>query len=791
MRILTTIIALWSMTTMAGLPPTTLSGEQATTKPTTFTFETPNYQSTQVSGIKSRIETGNSNLLVNPSFEHSIFNTSWTNNSGTVSADTTYKTDGKKGMKILSSSIGTDVYQLSTLNASNLTGLQMVAMADVNTVDPLTQLCAIVDSVDTNCTFVPVTTTSNPWRTVVIPFIAGTTNSGIRIKSATTTANLTTYIDNARVGQGLPLQNVNGAKLVGTLKYAPAANCQWSGSSSSYTDFAADTDCSTPTVTGSLVARGTKIPGFTINNAQAGIYKILATGFISRQTNAGECSYRFNDGTNSSPPGIVGGTASGAFIPMFESQIELSSVQSTWNVSLQYLSIGGTVGCYVEDDTTGEDLTFSVYYFPPESKIYSQASQDYAYTNAGTITIGATTTAPTKGTIVTDRVMASRKGQRLNAIYQYKQSSLGTTGSGTYLITLPSGLSFDTNIITPTTTSSYTASDKERALVGNGQLYYSSGQPYASCSLFAYDSTRFQASCITGATANTTNAYGWESTNLPFNAGTGFTFNLDAPISGWQDYGVIVGSFAGIEKCANDYECTDKFSAKVSSAAVVSNSNLNWISCSVAGTGLMDCTYNTNLKDGTNPLSSPMNCQANLDFSSSASQGASVTTSTSTGFRVTTVAGGSLATLGFNIECQKGANDYKPKTAKVATSIGIPTVPGITTSGTGNLIDTFSFSFGTTNATTACTASPCSYLDQIGNVVTSVTRSTTGTYTANFSKTYAKLKCSPVGSYGNGTGISIINGTRCENCSAFTFDIVNSAAALADRPATLVCQGSY
>ena len=45
-RILTTIIALWSMCTMAGLPPTTLSGEQATTKPATFTFETPNYQGT-------------------------------------------------------------------------------------------------------------------------------------------------------------------------------------------------------------------------------------------------------------------------------------------------------------------------------------------------------------------------------------------------------------------------------------------------------------------------------------------------------------------------------------------------------------------------------------------------------------------------------------------------------------------------------------------------------------------------------------------------------------------------
>jgi hypothetical protein len=61
-----------------------------------------------------------------------------------------------------------------------------------------------------------------------------------------------------------------------------------------------------------------------------------------------------------------------------------------------------------------------------------------------TTTIGATTTAPTKGVIVTDFIRYRQVGPKEYEIDMlYQQSSGGTGGSGDYLFTLPGGLLFN------------------------------------------------------------------------------------------------------------------------------------------------------------------------------------------------------------------------------------------------------------------------------------------------------------------------------------------------------------
>ena len=103
-------------------------------------------------------------------------------------------------------------------------------------------------------------------------------------------------------------------------------------------------------------------------------------------------------------------------------------------------------------------------------------------------------------------------------------------------------------------------------------------------------------------------------------------------------------------------------------------------------------------------------------------------------------------------------------------------------------VETFSVSYGTTNSTTVCSASPCSYLDQIGNAVTSVTRSGTGDYALNASKTYSKLKC---GWSGTGPNQSLIySSIACSSCSSVSFSTVGRASGVGeDTRGTLLCQG--
>jgi hypothetical protein len=113
----------------------------------------------------------------------------------------------------------------------------------------------------------------------------------------------------------------------------------------------------------------------------------------------------------------------------------------------------------------------------------------------------------------------------------------------------------------------------------------------------------------------------------------------------------------------------------------------------------------------------------------------------------------------------------------------VPTVPGA-----GARIDMFSVSYGTTNATTVCSASPCSYLDQIGTAVTSVTRVGIGDYSINTSKTYLKLKCT-AGFQGSDFGTSAP--IRCENCSSIQLKTGDTAGSFQNSFGTLQCQGTY
>jgi hypothetical protein len=278
---------------------------------------------------------------------------------------------------------------------------------------------------------------------------------------------------------------------------------------------------------------------------------------------------------------------------------------------------------------------------------------------------------------------------------------------------------------------------------------------------------------------------------------TTFSFYATIPISGWQDYGVIVGSFAGIEKCANDYECTDTFSAQVSATGVVSNENIDWISgnCTVAST-VYTCPFNANLKDGTSALTVTPNCTVSaVDSGTGVSHVRPATSNTQVVFENFLSTNGGVSSGSAVIKCQKGSSDYKPKTAKVASSIGVPTVPGL--AGTGLAVDTSSISFGATSSTACSAASTtCAYNDAVGSTsAASVKRGASGgSYTIESSKTYAKLKCQFAG-FIPAVGPAVLSGNSTIGCSATAscaFTTVRPDLATAtDSFGTISCIGTY
>lgn len=135
---------------------------------------------------------------------------------------------------------------------------------------------------------------------------------------------------------------------------------------------------------------------------------------------------------------------------------------------------------------------------------------------------------------------------------------------------------------------------------------------------------------------------------------------------------------------------------------------------------------------------------------------------------------------------------WKTAPFAIAAIAGYGQTPGVVGSA-NQAVDTFTVSYGTTNASTACTASPCSFLDQIGTAVTSITRTGTGAYTINLPRTYAKIKC-----VGNanvpGSNVGLFQNApllQCSSCSTLSFYTLNVSLAAADTNGTIICQGNY
>lgn len=110
--------------------------------------------------------------------------------------------------------------------------------------------------------------------------------------------------------------------------------------------------------------------------------------------------------------------------------------------------------------------------------------------DGGAITIGATTTAPTKGTTTIDKVRYHREGQFLVATYRYSQTSAGTAGSGDYLLTIPGGYQVDTSQV-PVYTGAINAADSQRSIIGFG-AGYDSGPSHQDFWPILYSATQFR-----------------------------------------------------------------------------------------------------------------------------------------------------------------------------------------------------------------------------------------------------------------------------------------------------------
>jgi hypothetical protein len=166
-------------------------------------------------------------------------------------------------------------------------GKQMLAFCEVKTLRPDTFFIAGGNGVEQSRREV---INDGSWRYYEIPFVGGDTSQFIEINGETTASQEAISVDNCFMGKVSPdyLARISGAQFVGKLTYQNAANCVWVTTSSTIASYAADTDCSSPVLSGEILAPSTKIPAFRIPNARTdGVYSISASGLFYLQSGSG------------------------------------------------------------------------------------------------------------------------------------------------------------------------------------------------------------------------------------------------------------------------------------------------------------------------------------------------------------------------------------------------------------------------------------------------------------------------------------------------------------------------
>ena len=159
------------------------------------------------------------------------------------------------------------------------------------------------------------------------------------------------------------------------------------------------------------------------------------------------------------------------------------------------------------------------------------------WVDRGAMTIGAVTTAPSKGTIAIDKIFMRRVGDSAQFLYEYSQTTAGGLGSGTYLFSLPSGMNIDTSKITVAGGGSIRSGN---SAIGFGAASVNSGTGInANVTVYPYSATQVfllvTSSQNTSGTGDASVDEPVGSLAYPLNDSVAsYKFTFTVPIAGWS-----------------------------------------------------------------------------------------------------------------------------------------------------------------------------------------------------------------------------------------------------------------
>jgi hypothetical protein len=345
-------------------PPVSLKGQdQPSANLPAWNLQVPFSQSTKTGGINALIETGNTNLLANPGFEHSTFSTGWTASGGTSAVGT--GSDVGTGVKSYSWDASATSQTLTSAAVTIPAGLYLTN-GEVSCIFKTTATDYLLQAHDgTNLLAERTIPASANFARVTLNFPMPSSGTiALRVASASNAAAI--ILDDCYLGPARNIGTVAQATFVGTVRVdgANLNNTSVSGGNNFGTINNAAAGTVSYTVSGPLTAPTTNRAGFTYVNMPPGRYVISVVGAMGKTFSAGGyCQYRLTDGTNTTE--IVSAANGGSAVTQIPSwQAELTyTTSATREINIQVAQdVAGD--CYAPAAATLGPITIYVTRFP-------------------------------------------------------------------------------------------------------------------------------------------------------------------------------------------------------------------------------------------------------------------------------------------------------------------------------------------------------------------------------------------------------------------------------------------
>lgn len=294
----------------------------------------------------------------------------WTASGGSFNANTTaaHVGSGRTSASFDASSSGQNLDSTAVTIPAGLYGRNGLAVCNFKTSATDYKIQA---HDGTNVIAESVIASGSTFSTTAVTFTFPSSGSmKIRVTSQSNADIL--YVDDCYIGENYQVGTVGQATLYGSVFVPGTANCSWGGiTGTSFTDFAADTDCPSYTVSGNAQQPATKIPGATFANYPPGDYLIVVMGSLAKTSNAGGyVHFRISDGTNTSNIVTVE-TLSGSVHNSTGGAFRLTNNTARSNVTLQVQAAAdgsATVGLGYNNVAGKTDFAMYVYRYPLASE---------------------------------------------------------------------------------------------------------------------------------------------------------------------------------------------------------------------------------------------------------------------------------------------------------------------------------------------------------------------------------------------------------------------------------------